>query len=286
MRSPRLPVLSCCSLAPPTPSTPVTLPTMAPPPPPPLAGAPEAEPGGLASLAAAAAAAAPVGSAAPQESQHLQQYRLTRIRSNNEGSKGDIDAMVDAADLGLPTGTPPVPRTTTLNWCSCQFATHTGLPCRHIVRLSVHEQKATFEEGLIADQWRIMSPQEIEQRVEAFYAAEPAAYKPQDVTAADRYAVLTSEFRCVAELGSKTKGNFELVRENISSIAERLRSNGKRPAAGMAAPPETSRGGQQKNPAQAASKGRPPTKRKKSAQEQAGAHPKAKKLKKTSAKSG
>jgi hypothetical protein len=86
-----------------------------------------------------------------------------------------------------------------------------------------------FPEGLIAEQWKNLSESDLAERIQALNAAEPLlnlhAFKQQTLTLVERYALLTSESRMIAELGSKSKAAFETARKGLVSLAGDLRSN-------------------------------------------------------------
>lgn len=252
---------------------------------------------GLEALAAVAAVAeaapaTPVVEAAPPNEQPPRKYRVIRVESQSKAAEMAPLEMEAAAELGLPASSHPTPRVTTTSSCSCQFPDHHGVPCRHMIRVYQGDQEnhlETFAEGMIADQWRDMTDEELESCMAAFAAALPAVHRPQDVAPSDRYSLLTSEFRGVAELASKNKEGFDMVRTELSSIAAQLRSDGKRTAQGGGAPKSkrvkrqeskqaaeegeaaveggAAEGEGVRNPGQAPCKGRPQVKRHKTAQE-------------------
>ena len=157
-------------------------------------------------------------------------YTVTRISAVASASETDVVADGDNADVGLDSysfcsGS----RTCTLapaGWsCSCQFTSCYGLPCRHILRTCEVMQLSVPVE-LCSPRWRYRDPAQVREQVEALRRRNPAprSAPAQTLSRDERFGLLMSASRAVAELGAADATLYNLAREGVDALVARLRS--------------------------------------------------------------
>ena len=141
-------------------------------------------------------------------------------------------------DFGLadaPNGATPLKyRITTLTSCSCQFPmAFGGLPCRHILAACMWDKVTEYPTDDIASKWLRMDVEEENHLHEALvHDAEAKAPKPprpsgslaSTLTRPERYRVLLSSARDVAEKACETAESFKETKELLRTLTLRLRS--------------------------------------------------------------
>ena len=139
--------------------------------------------------------------------------RITDQRSD------DIQSELIACDLGISSinSEKPLTRITSNNSCTCLFTNCWGLPCRHILRLYLHEQWNLLSEDIVSSKWLIKTERQKTTFLNQLYMNryQPKTNSLNVVDKDDRYGILTSEFKEIAHLGSLSDENFEKVRCNL-----------------------------------------------------------------------
>ena len=157
-------------------------------------------------------------------------YTVTRISAMAAASETDVVTDGDNADVGLDSSSfCSGSRTCTLapaGWsCSCQFTSCYGLPCRHILRTCEVMQLSVPVE-LCSLRWRYRDPAQVREQVEALRRRNPAprSAPAQTLSRDDRFGLLMSASRVVAELGAVDATLYSLAREGVDALVARLRS--------------------------------------------------------------
>ena len=118
---------------------------------------------------------------------------------------------------------------TTLAGCSCQYPKHWGLPCRHQLHLLIVSQAAHIPRSLIGMLWRLQVDAVGHAQLAALLLRSPS-YKanvavPAQHTLPERFALLISAFKPVAELGSVSDSAMSAVVARVNELAASLRGN-------------------------------------------------------------
>lgn len=122
----------------------------------------------------------------------------------------------------------PCPRTsvvrlrhTTLGGCSCQFPTCWGLPCRHMLRLCLHLQVLQVPRHVINPRWithdaaHIAQQKRILLRTTTLQMPTGGSRDNQQMTRAERYNYLLSEFKSLSEVASTTEEAMNIVMNHM-----------------------------------------------------------------------
>ena len=122
--------------------------------------------------------------------------------------------------------------------CSCQFHSHMGLPCRHIVAVAQSVGVIAFSKEQFSPQWCTHNSTARDSLLKALLATRPRSVANASggtgLTPSDRYALIMSTARSLAEFGSTTDSACNSVRSGMQELMTKLR----RPLA--ASPPRQS----------------------------------------------
>ena len=148
-----------------------------------------------------------------------------------------VEATIAERELGLSEEKKIMPpRICTMTTCSCQYYIHWGLPCRHMLRLYDTTEAPTIPSEVIADVWRVTSAEDkvnalLERRLNI--AAEKAERTARAYTNAstldgvvpsqERYGVIMSECRPLAEMARARPEAFIEVRRVVQATIKQLR---------------------------------------------------------------
>ena len=159
-------------------------------------------------------------------------YTVSHMSAGAGTSQPDVVADGDDADVGVDSSSfYSGSRTCTLGpagWsCSCQFTICYGLPCRHILRIcEVKQIEVPSLVQLCSPRWRYRNPEQVRHQVEALRLRNPAprSAPAQTLSRDDRFGLLISACRAVAELGAADATLYNLAREGVDALVARLRS--------------------------------------------------------------
>ena len=159
-------------------------------------------------------------------------YLVSRRResqsSHVDASLVDVENEAAAADFGCSALWSRT-RTTTLAGCSCQYPKHWGLPCRHQLHLLIVSQAAHIPRALIGMLWRLQVDAVGHAQLAALLLRSPSykanATAPAQHTLPERFALLISAFKPVAELGSVSDTAMSAVVAKVNELAASMRGN-------------------------------------------------------------
>jgi len=137
-------------------------------------------------------------------------------------SGNDLDAAAQDADIGLPCSLfeTALPRKTTLDSCSCQFLTSTGLPCRHILRL-LDVQQQSLPLKLLHVRWHVLDPAQLLVLKEALLKRRPARAGggvTPTLTRDDRFGLVVAAARGVADVAASSEASFRLCLDGLAAL--------------------------------------------------------------------
>ena len=141
----------------------------------------------------------------------------------------DVCAAAEDADVGLSSGLFESPaRKTTYLGCSCQFLTSTGLPCRHMLQLSIVQQKVLLLD-MLHMRWRPQSQGQLRSLVELMLKIKPVrggrGGEVTVLTRDDRWGLLMTACRGLADVAASSMPRYEECQTAIAALTAQVRGN-------------------------------------------------------------
>ena len=152
-------------------------------------------------------------------------YQVSRRQSRPIGSASTLEQVENeaaAADYGCGTLCSRT-RITSLLACSCQFPKHWGLPCRHQLHVLIVTQAAAIPRALVRMLWQLQPEDAAQARLAALllrapsYRASTAA--PAQHTQQERFSLLCSAFKPLAELASASDAQMNTLLANVNELS-------------------------------------------------------------------
>ena len=114
-------------------------------------------------------------------------------------------------------------------WCTCQFLSHWGLPCRHMVAVWHHESRLEIPDGVVHRRWLLEDEDEVQRRLYAHRARAlprraPRAAADAAMTAVERAAELAAMGKLIAEAASSTPALHAAAKTRLEDMLSALRS--------------------------------------------------------------
>ena len=164
-------------------------------------------------------------------------YLVRHVANTRKGLRyteaGRIESHEDPADFGLEEIDCSVyhgARHTSVHWCSCQFFKVFLLPCRHMIRVCIQRNLTNYDLCYVGQKWKQLTPAMLDMLRRSLRDKRPPRIEPPDPTrvsalrTAERFSILTEEFRVAAQLGSQSEFTFVYAREELSSLIRSIRS--------------------------------------------------------------
>ena len=164
----------------------------------------------------------------PADRDERQRLAMPQDNTEQQGS----NAFQCDADFGLQTNDPR-DRLTSSRTCSCQFVNSFQLPCRHMLRVCIQECIGEVPIDLVAGKWLQLSHGQQLQKtykllctpIQQAEAGRPAVPDFESLTKNERFNLLMSEYRGVAEIASQDHRRFNLAKCHSHDLGAYLRTD-------------------------------------------------------------
>ena len=114
-------------------------------------------------------------------------------------------------------------RKTTLTTCTCLFTSSYGLPCRHMLWIYRQKQFEHIPTSVIAPVWLIAANIQVENQVLGHNIDSNIRECCVSALSTDeKYLIMCSEFKSIAEKAKNSEENIKLVRDTIQKLAANL----------------------------------------------------------------